>query len=122
VAQLNSRVEQKLSQRESDFMQAFTEKMRMLGVELNELRRQLEEKQLRIRANERMYVLEEERDYFRNQVVALNQENRQLAQENKALRTRLRDQQGELERNEGLLLGLKKGQLSLKQELVSLYR
>lgn len=52
--------------------------MKIMATELKDIKEQIDEARLKERANEKMFILEEERDYFRYQVGKLDTEVRKL--------------------------------------------
>jgi hypothetical protein len=53
------------------------------------LRAQLDNEVMKERANEKMFYLEEERDFFRHEVIKLNQQMNKMNEENKLLKRKV---------------------------------
>lgn len=70
--------------------------MKVMARELEDIKRQVDEARLKERANEKMFVLEEERDYFRFQVGKLDAEVRKLQTEIKSLKKALAEARDEI--------------------------
>ena len=63
--------------------------MKIMAKELADIKSKIEEARLKERANEKIFLLEEERDYFRFQVSKLDGEVRKLLEEVKFLKKTL---------------------------------
>lgn len=64
--------------------------------ELNDIKGKIDEARMKERANEKMFLLEEERDYFRFQVGKLDGELRKVQQEVKTLKKALAEANDEI--------------------------
>lgn len=57
---------------QTDFFEAFKIKMADIMQDMNELREKADAEKLRLRADQKMVTLEEERDWFRAEALRLN--------------------------------------------------
>ena len=60
-----------------------------MSAQLKHLREKLDNEVMKERANEKMFYLEEERDFFRHEVIKLNEQLNKLNDENKGLKKML---------------------------------
>lgn len=78
------------------YLDEYKEHMKIMTKELNDIKGKIDEARMKERANEKMFLLEEERDYFRHQVVKLDGEVRKLQMEVKSLKKALAEANDEI--------------------------
>lgn len=99
-----------------------------MSTELKDIKEQIDEARLKERANEKMFLLEEERDYFRFQVSKLDGEVRKLQADIKNLKKALADSRDEIKNYKHICFSnwlgdaeLEENSSKLKSEVLEIY-
>ena len=72
IQKVNEKIVNRIQIVKHTYVDEYTEHMKIMSAELKNIKEQIDEARLKERANEKMFVLEEERDYFRFQVGKLD--------------------------------------------------
>lgn len=85
-----------------------------MSTQLKNLREKLDNEVMKEKANEKMFYLEEERDFFRHEVTKLSEQMNRLSEENKMLKRQLEEEKRELANYKQVVYNLEEKVLKLK--------
>ncbi|CAD8064756.1 unnamed protein product [Paramecium primaurelia] len=119
---LQGKVEQIVKSQEDDFMKAYKDQMNELQVDLKAMKRKIDEESLKQKADEKKRILEEERDYFRQEALRLDNLNKEQLRTIEELKFKLKITIEEKNYYEGFVIDSKKENKALKFELLQLYK
>ncbi len=77
------------------YVNEYKEQILEMSAQLKHLREKLDNEVMKERANEKMFYLEEERDFFRHEVIKLNEQMNKLNEENKTFKKMLEEEKRE---------------------------
>ncbi|KAM3145681.1 hypothetical protein pb186bvf_002227 [Paramecium bursaria] len=122
IRNLEGRVGEIIKAQEEDFMIAFKEQMHDIQKELKTMKRKIDEEALRQKADEKKRILEEERDYFREEALRLDKLCQEQQRTIEELKFKLKITNEEKNYYEGFVIDSKKENKALKYEILQLYK
>ncbi|CAD8086027.1 unnamed protein product [Paramecium sonneborni] len=122
IDNLQGKVDKIIKSQEDDFMIAYKEQMTEVQKELKAMKRKIDEEALRQKADEKKRILEEERDYFREEALRLDKLCQEQLRTIEELKFKLKITLEEKQYYEGFVIDSKKENKALKYELLYLYK
>ncbi|CAD8177275.1 unnamed protein product [Paramecium pentaurelia] len=122
IDNLQGKVDKIIKSQEDDFMIAYKEQMTEIQKELKAMKRKIDEEALRQKADEKKRILEEERDYFREEALRLDKLCQEQLRTIEELKFKLKITLEEKQYYEGFVIDSKKENKALKYELLYLYK
>ncbi|CAD8180004.1 unnamed protein product [Paramecium octaurelia] len=122
IDNLQAKVDKIIKSQEDDFMIAYKEQMAEIQKELKAMKRKIDEETLRQNSDEKKRILEEERDYFREEALRLDKLCQEQIRTIEELKFKLKITQEEKQYYECFVIDSKKENKALKQELLQLYK
>ncbi|CAD8175105.1 unnamed protein product [Paramecium pentaurelia] len=122
IDNIQGKVDKIIKSQEDDFMIAYKEQMAEIQKELKAMKRKIDEEALRQKADEKKRILEEERDYFREEALRLDKLCQEQSRTLEEIKFKLKITQEEKQYYEGFVIDSKKENKALKYELLQLYK
>ncbi|CAD8074014.1 unnamed protein product [Paramecium sonneborni] len=119
---LQGKIDKIIKSQEDDFMIAYREQMTEVQKELKNMKRKIDEEALRQKADEKKRILEEERDYFKEEALRLDKLCQEQLRTIEELKFKLKITLEERQYYEGFVIDSKKENKALKYELLYLYK
>ncbi|CAD8160639.1 unnamed protein product [Paramecium pentaurelia] len=119
---LQGKIDKIIKSQEDDFMIAYREQMTEVQKELKNMKRKIDEEALRQKADEKKRILEEERDYFKQEALRLDKLCQEQLRTIEELKFKLKITLEEKQYYEGFVIDSKKENKALKYELLYLYK
>lgn len=117
----NGKIGKLLQNHEKDFMLAYKDQMGQVQNELRILKSKIDEETLKQKNDEKLKILEEERDYFRAEAIRLDKLCKDQGQTIEECKFKITLAQEEKSFYEGFVIETKKENNALKTELINLY-
>lgn len=122
IEDIHSRVNKLVQQSEEEFLYAYRKQINVLQRELRALKKRMDEETLKLKANDKMNILEEERDYFRAEALRLDKICKQQQRDIEELNFKMKILQEDKTYYEGFVIETKKENKALKSELMYIYK
>ncbi|CAD8171549.1 unnamed protein product [Paramecium pentaurelia] len=119
---LQGKIDKIIKSQEDDFMIAYREQMTDVQKELKNMKRKIDEEALRQKADEKKRILEEERDYFKEEALRLDKLCQEQLRTIEEIKFKLKITLEEKQYYEGFVIDSKKENKALKYELLYLYK
>ncbi|EAR93362.2 hypothetical protein TTHERM_00885770 (macronuclear) [Tetrahymena thermophila SB210] len=122
VLDIHQQINEKMKKSEEEFLFVFKEQMYTVSKELKALKKKMDDELLRQKANDKMNILTEERDYFKAEALRLDRTCKEQERQIEELQFKQKVLTEDKNYYEGFVIETKKENKALKSELLQLYK
>ncbi|KRX10859.1 hypothetical protein PPERSA_12210 [Pseudocohnilembus persalinus] len=122
IEEFNKQISGLLKKSEDDFLHAYKEQMTKIQKELKTLKRKIDEETKKQKTNDKMNILEQERDYFRAEALRLDKICKDQLRDLEELKFKIQILTEDKDYYENFVIETKKENKALKSELLFLYK